>query len=53
MASLRLFASARSVGKIIGCAGRKYPVEEAKPEIRITPMQLTRTGYGLGVTGRF
>src|SRR5471032_1997303 len=30
MASLRLFASARSVGKVVECAGRKYPVEEAK-----------------------
>jgi aspartate-semialdehyde dehydrogenase len=30
MASLRLFASARSAGKVIECAGKKYPVEEAK-----------------------
>src|SRR3982750_4803571 len=30
MASLRLFASARSVGKILECAGKKYTVEEAK-----------------------
>ena len=30
MASLRLFASARSVGKVLECAGRKYTVEEAK-----------------------
>lgn len=30
MASLRLFASARSVGKVIGCAGKTYTVEEAK-----------------------
>jgi aspartate-semialdehyde dehydrogenase len=29
-ASLRLFASARSAGKIIECAGKKYTVEEAK-----------------------
>jgi hypothetical protein len=25
----------------------------AKPEVRITPMRLTRDGYGLGLTGRF
>jgi aspartate-semialdehyde dehydrogenase len=30
MASLRLFASARSAGKVIAVAGRKYTVEEAK-----------------------
>ncbi len=30
MASLRLFASARSVGKVIGCGGKTYTVEEAK-----------------------
>lgn len=30
MASLRLFASARSAGKIVECAGKKYTVEEAK-----------------------
>lgn len=30
MASLRLFASARSAGKVIGCAGKTYTVEEAK-----------------------
>src|SRR5258705_6519044 len=30
MASLRLFASARSAGKVIACAGKKYTVEEAK-----------------------
>lgn len=29
-ASLRLFASARSAGKVIECAGKKYTVEEAK-----------------------
>lgn len=29
-ASLRLFASARSVGKVIECMGKNYPVEEAK-----------------------
>lgn len=33
MASLRLFASARSAGKVITCAGRKYTVEEAKPDV--------------------
>ncbi len=33
MASLRLFASARSVGKILECAGKKYTVEEAKPGV--------------------
>jgi aspartate-semialdehyde dehydrogenase len=33
LASLRLFASARSVGKIVECAGRKFTVEEAKPGI--------------------
>ena len=33
LASLRLFASARSVGKVIEHAGRKFTVEEAKPEI--------------------
>jgi len=32
-ASLRLFASARSAGKIIECAGRKYTVSEARPEV--------------------
>ena len=31
LASLRLFASARSAGKVIEHAGRKYTVEEAKP----------------------
>jgi aspartate-semialdehyde dehydrogenase len=30
MASLRLFASARSAGKVVEYAGKKYPVEEAK-----------------------
>ena len=30
MASLRLFASARSADKVIGCAGKTYTVEEAK-----------------------
>ncbi len=30
MATLRLFASARSAGKVIECAGKKYTVEEAK-----------------------
>lgn len=33
LASLRLFASARSAGKVIGCAGKKYTVEEAKPGV--------------------
>ena len=33
MASLRLFASARSVGKVAECAGRKYPIEEARPGV--------------------
>src|SRR5580765_7489348 len=33
MASLRLFASARSVGKVLTCAGKKYTVEEAKPGV--------------------
>jgi len=31
MAKLRLFASARSAGKVIEKAGKKYTVEEAKP----------------------
>ena len=30
MASLRLFASARSVGKVVSCGHKKYTVEEAK-----------------------
>jgi aspartate-semialdehyde dehydrogenase len=30
ISTLRLFASARSVGKVVACAGRKYTVEEAK-----------------------
>jgi aspartate-semialdehyde dehydrogenase len=33
IATLRLFASARSVGKIVECAGRKYTVEEARPGV--------------------
>lgn len=33
LASLRLFASARSAGKVIEHAGRKYTVEEAKPGV--------------------
>src|SRR4051812_26775579 len=33
MASLRLFASARSAGKIVECAGKKYTVEEARPGV--------------------
>ena len=33
MASLRLFASARSAGKNLGCAGKKFTVEEAKPGV--------------------
>ncbi|HWL16315.1 MAG TPA: aspartate-semialdehyde dehydrogenase [Opitutus sp.] len=32
-ASLRLFASARSAGKVVECAGKKYTVEEAKPGV--------------------
>ncbi len=33
MASLRLFASARSAGKTLECAGKSYRVEEAKPGV--------------------
>lgn len=33
MSSLRLFASARSAGKVVECAGKKYTVEEAKPGV--------------------
>jgi aspartate-semialdehyde dehydrogenase len=33
LASLRLFASARSAGKVIECSGRKFTVEEAKPGV--------------------
>jgi aspartate-semialdehyde dehydrogenase len=33
MASLRLFASARSAGKTIAYAGKKFTVEEAKPGV--------------------
>ena len=33
LASLRLFASARSAGKVIEHAGRKYTVEEARPGV--------------------
>jgi len=33
MASLRLLASARSAGKVLACAGKKYTVEEATPDI--------------------
>lgn len=33
MASLRLFASARSAGKVIEKAGKKFTVEEAKPGV--------------------
>lgn len=33
MASLRLFASARSAGKVVACAGKKYTVEEARPGV--------------------
>jgi aspartate-semialdehyde dehydrogenase len=32
-ATLRLFASARSAGRVLECAGRKYTVEEAKPGV--------------------
>ncbi|HWA86046.1 MAG TPA: aspartate-semialdehyde dehydrogenase [Opitutus sp.] len=31
MSRLRLFASARSAGKVVACAGRTFTVEEAKP----------------------
>jgi len=31
--SLRLFASARSAGRTVSCAGRTYPIEEAKPGV--------------------
>lgn len=33
VATLRLFASARSAGKAVECAGKKYTVEEAKPGV--------------------
>ncbi|HVU23597.1 MAG TPA: aspartate-semialdehyde dehydrogenase [Opitutus sp.] len=33
LAGLRLFASARSAGKVVECAGQRYTVEEAKPGI--------------------
>ena len=33
MASLRLFASARSAGKVAEYAGKKYTIEEAKPGV--------------------
>jgi aspartate-semialdehyde dehydrogenase len=33
MASLRLFASARSAGKVVEHAGKKYTIEEAKPGV--------------------
>jgi len=33
LASLRLFASARSAGKVVECAGRKFTVEEARPGV--------------------
>lgn len=33
MGALRLFASARSAGKTIACAGKTYTVEEAKPGV--------------------
>lgn len=33
LASLRLFASARSAGKVVECGGRKFTVEEAKPGV--------------------
>ena len=33
MASLRLFASARSAGKVMTCGGKTYTVEEAKPGV--------------------
>ena len=33
LASLRLFASARSAGKVVECGGRKFTIEEAKPGV--------------------
>ena len=33
IASLRLFASARSAGKVVSYTGKKYTVEEAKPGV--------------------
>src|SRR5581483_7256555 len=33
MATLRLFASARSAGKTVERAGKKYTIEEAKPGV--------------------
>lgn len=33
ISKLRLFASARSAGKIVECAGKKYSVEEARPGV--------------------
>lgn len=33
LASLRLFASARSAGKVVEYAGKKYTIEEAKPGV--------------------
>ena len=33
MAALRLFASARSAGKVVECNGKKFTVEEAKPGV--------------------
>ncbi len=33
MRALRLFASVRSAGKVVECAGKKYTVEEAKPGV--------------------
>ena len=35
LASLRLFASVRSAGKVVESAGRKFTVEEAKPGVFI------------------
>ena len=33
LAGLRLFASARSAGKVVACAGHRYTIEEAKPGV--------------------
>ena len=33
VAALRLFASVRSAGKLVTCAGKKYTMEEAKPGV--------------------
>lgn len=33
MGSLRLFASARSAGKVVECCGKKFTIEEARPGV--------------------